>query len=200
MGDLLKTLKEFEDISSEFHEKIMNILKENYCWKCPMRTTSSKTFCREVDAWIRLTHALEDAVKENMEEKLSPEARNFVQMKYLNKISKNQFSYDRKLLIKLKADLKPYAPKGSVLIIEENCEIIKKDDLVLIPKICLLHVYGFSRIKYNDKLPFKMAKVSKIFHESGGKFIKTHEGIQISPQLLIGRVMKILDKKNSKFL
>jgi len=200
MGELSKTLEEYIKISGDFYKKIMEILEENYCWKCPMRTNSGKTFCRELDAWIRLDNALECGVREKLEYKLSPEAINIVQMRYLNKISKKRQLYDRKILLTVRKDFPPYAFKGDTLIIDENCEKIKKEDIVLIPEICPLHIHGFSIIKYGDNLPFKMARVSKIFHIDGERLIKTHQGIDISPQLLIGKLVKILDKEFSKII
>ncbi|MGC9517164.1 MAG: hypothetical protein ACP5C3_05640 [Methanomicrobiales archaeon] len=200
MGELSDTLEEFKKISSDFHQKLMNILKENYCWKCPMRTTSSKTFCRELDAWVRLTHSLEEAVENNLEEKISKNGLLLLQMKYLTKINRNLPLYDRRVLVVLKKDLPPYASKENVLIIDEKCGNLKQGVIVLIPEICPLHAYGFSRIKYSDNLPFKLVKVSKVFHEAGGRFIETEEGFKINQQLLMGRVIAIMDKKEFEFL
>ncbi|GAB4308035.1 MAG: hypothetical protein Kow0019_04230 [Methanobacteriaceae archaeon] len=164
-----------------------------------MRTSSGKTFCRELDGWIRLNNALERGVREKLEYKISTEALYFVQMKYLNKISKKQPLYDRKILLRVRKDFPPYAYKGDTLIIDENYDKIKKEDIVLIPELCPLHIHGFSIIKQSDNLPFKMARVSKIFHKGGERLIKTNQGTNISPQLLLGKIVKILDEQDSNF-
>ncbi|MDI6643841.1 MAG: hypothetical protein QME14_02190 [Methanobacteriaceae archaeon] len=177
----------------------MRNLKENYCWKCPMRTSSRKTFCRELDAWIRLNNALELAIRDKLEFNISSEALNFIQMKYLNKISKKRPLYNRKILLTLKKDFPPYAYKEDIILIDENCDQVKKEDIVLIPEICPLSIHGFSIIKSGDNLPFKMARVSKVFHEGGERLIKTNRGVNVSPQLLIGKIVKILDKEGLNF-
>ena len=66
MGELSEALGEFSRVSKDYYEKIQEILKENYCWKCPMRSTSKLTSCKDIDAWIRLTGAFEKGIHEHL--------------------------------------------------------------------------------------------------------------------------------------
>jgi hypothetical protein len=140
MGELSATLDEFSKISKDFHARVMKILEDKYCWKCPMRSTSNKTNCREVDAWRRLTRAFETGIRDHLVSKdISSEEIEAITIKYLSKIIKkhNQaISYDKTVILKLKEDISPFAFKGDLLFIKENPTSVKENDLVLWPQIC----------------------------------------------------------------
>lgn len=196
MGELSDALEEFEKFSTEHCKKIMKILEEKYCWKCPMRSTSDKSFCKEVDAWMRLTNALEKGVVDLLEENIPTDALNAVIMKYLSKISKHSQKCDRKILSKLKMDLEPFATRDSLLIIKENPGYLKKGDLILIPDICPIYTYSFSKTKLSSSLPFRISRVVSSFQNKGCKHVKTEDGLEIPVEYLTGRVVKIIERKD----
>lgn len=196
MGELSDALEEFEKISKVHYKKIMEILEEKYCWKCPMRSTSDKSFCREVDVWIRLTNALEDGIIDLLEKNLSRGALNAITMKYLSKISKNSQKYDRKILLKSKRELKPFATRDSLLIIKENPGYLKEGDLVLISEICPIYTYSFSKTKLSGSFPFRISRVVNSFQKEGSKHVKTEEGLELPVEYLTGKVVKIIERED----
>jgi hypothetical protein len=145
MGELSKALGEFSRVSRDHYAKIQEILKDEYCWKCPMRSTSKSTSCRDVDAWIRLTGAFERGIHEHLLSKGGSETNlEAVTTRYLSKIIKKHsqnLKYHKTLVLKLKEDIKPFAKKGDLLLVKENPESIKENDLILCPEICPISTY-----------------------------------------------------------
>ncbi len=139
MGELSEALDEFTKISNAHYNKIQQILKDKYCWKCPMRSTSRTTSCRDIDAWIRLTGAFERGISNNLLSNDRAEYIEAITSKYILKIIKkhsNHIKYNKVSLLKLKQNMEPYAKKDDILVIKENIESIKYGDLILWPKIC----------------------------------------------------------------
>ena len=62
MAGISDNLEEFRELSRNFYRDLIEGLDQKYCWKCPMRTSSSEAFCREVDSWVRLSTAFEMGV------------------------------------------------------------------------------------------------------------------------------------------
>ncbi len=202
MGELSKALDEFTQISREYYIKIQQILKDNYCWKCPMRTTSKSTSCKDIDAWIRLTGAFERGIHQHL---LSEDEFNnieFVTSRYLAKVIKKHFrhlKYNKMILLKLKEDVKPYARKDDLLIIKENPESIKAGDLILWPQICPVSIYWFSKGKLAGDIPFDIINVSKSFHKDGCRYIKAENNIEIPLEYTLGKITKIIAKEDSEY-
>lgn len=63
-GWTLKKLEEFRALPQKHYGDLVDALEDKYCWKCPMRSTSSETFCREAEIWIRLSNAFEQSIQE----------------------------------------------------------------------------------------------------------------------------------------
>ncbi|MGB9936274.1 MAG: hypothetical protein ACPK7O_01000 [Methanobacterium sp.] len=101
MGQLSEALDEFSAISKEHYQKIQKILKDEYCWKCPMRSTSSRTNCNEIDAWIRLTGAFEKGIQGAIvSEDISKDSLEYITSRYISKLFKKQkrsLKYDKLL-------------------------------------------------------------------------------------------------------
>ncbi len=192
MGELSDFLNSYSDFSQEAFQEILKILKEKYCWKCPMRSTSEQSNCREVDAWLRLTSALEEGICQYIDSQ-----RNLhfsaIFLKYLTRINKqHSLTYDKRVLIKINQDLSPFASKGSILIIDENVQKIRANDLVLIPEVCPIYAYNFSRLMNVGTMPFKIFQVTNKFSKFNVKHLKTDSGLQIPCEYVLGRITKIL--------
>jgi len=200
MGELSDALNEFSEISREFHARIQKILKDKYCWKCPMRSTSKNSFCNELDAWIRLTGAFERGVKGNILENVgSNDSLDVITLRYLFKLlkkSKRQLKYDKTTILKLKEDITPFALKNDLLFIEENPESVKTNDLVLWPQICPVSFYWFSKAKILGIIPFKILKVEKLFQKEGRKFVQVETGLEIPLEYISGKLIKIISKND----
>lgn len=203
MGELSATLDEFSRISKDFHAKVMKILEDKYCWKCPMRSTNNKTNCREVDAWRRLTSAFEIGIRNHLVSKdISSEEIETITLKYLSKILKKHdqaINYDKTVILKLKEDIKPFASKGDLLFIKENPTSVKEDDLVLWPQICPVSIYWFSRAKLTGQIPFKIIKIKNQFQKERCRYIQADNGLEIPLEYLAGKVIKIIGKDDNLY-
>lgn len=200
MGELSDALNEFSEISREFHARIQKILKDKYCWKCPMRSTSKNSFCNELDAWIRLTGAFERGVKDNILENVgSNDSLDAITLRYLFKLLKKhqrRLKYNKTTILKLKEDIEPFALKDDLLFIEENPESVKTNDLVLWPQICPVSFYWFSKAKILGIIPFKILKVEKLFQKEGRKFVQVETGLEIPLEYISGKLIKIISKND----
>lgn len=192
MGELSNFQDKYADFSRESYQKILELLKDNYCWRCPMRTTSEESRCREVDAWLRLSSALEEGICQyfNSQESILPPP---VFLKYLNKINnRKNLTFDRRVLIKINCDMPPFAFKGNILLIDENVNKIKAEDLVLLPEICPIYAYGFSILKKVSSIPFKISKVTKTFSKYNVKYLQIESDLEIPLVYAWGRIIKIM--------
>ena len=195
MGELIDILNEFQEISNKYYQKIMEILEKKYCWKCPMRTNSKETLCREVEAWIRLTAAMESGVREKFElDNYSTDMMEVISAKFLEKRMKTSHKGEENVIIKLEYDAEPYARAGDFIYIKTHPLKVKEDDLVLIPRACPIATYWHTIISKKPITPFKIFKVSKVFQKRGCRYILTEEGLEIPVEYLIGVVKNIINQ------
>jgi hypothetical protein len=198
MGELSEALEEFSRVSRDHYAKIQEILKKEYCWKCPMRSTSKSTSCRDVDAWIRLTGAFERGIHEHLLSKGESDTNlESITTRYLAKVIKKHsqnLKYHKTLVLKLKDNIKPFAKKGDLLLVKENPESVKKGDLILWPEICPISTYWFSKAKLAGYIPFNILKVSNTFHKDGCRYINTDDDLEIPLEYTAGKIIKIIGK------
>lgn len=201
MGKLSEALDEFGRVSRDYYAKIQEILKDEYCWKCPMRSKSKNTSCRDIDAWIRLTGAFERGVHEHLLSKdESYENLEFTTSRYLSKVIKKHsqnLKYQKTLILKLKEDIKPFAKKDDLILVKENPESVKVGDLVLWPQICPISIYWFSKAKLAGYIPFNILKVSRTFHREGCRYIQSENHFEIPLDYISGKIIKIIGKDDS---
>ncbi|MCK9151040.1 hypothetical protein [Methanobacterium alcaliphilum] len=196
MGQLFRTLNEFSEVSNKYYEKIRDILENEYCWKCPQRSTSNIISCKEVDAWIRLIMALEDGLKSKwIKEGYSKTRIQTIQGKFMEKKSLKSRNQKR-LIIRLNEDKKPYCKKGEYIVLKEEFFNIKKDDLVLVSQICPLAKYFYLKIDFMDT-PFKIEKVKRVFYEHGIKYIEFSDESRIECYKVQGPITNIFSKKDA---
>jgi len=203
MGKLFEALEEFSRISRDHYRKIQEILNEEHCWKCPMRSTSKSTSCRDIDAWIRLTGAFEKGIHEHLLLKNDPHDNlETVTSRYLSKVIKKHsrnLKYHKTLLLKLKEDIEPFAKKGDLLVVRENPESVKKGDLILWPQICPVSVYWFSKAKLSGYIPFNIVEVFETFHKDNCRYIKTHDGVEIPLEFTAGKIIKNIEVSDANY-
>lgn len=201
MGKLSEALDEFGRVSRDHYAKIQEILKEKYCWKCPMRSTSKNTSCRDIDAWIRLTGAFERGIHEHLLSKdESYENLESLTSRYLSKVIKKHsrnLKYQKSIILKLKEDVEPYAKKDDLLLVMENPESVKAGDLVLWPQICPISMYWFSKAKLAGYIPFDILKVSRTFYKDSCRYIQSENHLEISLDYISGKIIKIIGKDDS---
>lgn len=203
MGELFEALEEFSRVSRDHYRKIQEILKEEHCWKCPMRSTSKSTSCRDIDAWIRLTGAFERGIHEHLLLKDgSRDNLEAITSRYLSKVIKKHsrnLKYHKTVLLKLKEDIKPFAKKGDLLVVKENPESVKEGDLILWPQICPVSTYWFSKAKLAGYIPFNIIEVSETFHKGNCRYIKTYNDIELPLEFTAGKIVKIIGVKDAHY-
>jgi hypothetical protein len=193
MGKLSKILGEYQEITRKYYQEIMEILEDDYCWKCPMRTNQDETLCREVESWIRLTEAMEVGVRKELEQyNYSLEKMEVITAKFLQKQLKKSDLKEDSLIIKLEQDAEPYAKSGDFIYIKTHPLRVKKDDLVLMPRACPLATYWYIKTYKKSTVPFKIFKVSRVFQERGIRYIETEKGFVVPVEYLIGVVKDII--------
>jgi hypothetical protein len=193
MGKLSKTLEDYQEITSKYYQEIMEILKEKYCFKCPMRTNQDETLCLEVESWIRLTETMEIAVRKELKQSnYSLEKLGVITAKFLEKQLKKSDLKEDSLIIKLDQDAEPYAKSGDFIYVKTHPLRMKKDDLVLMPQACPLATYWYIKTSKKSTVPFKIFKVFRVFQKMGVRYIETDKGFVVPVEYLIGVVKDII--------
>ena len=200
MGKFSKTLTEYQEVTRKYYQEIMEILKEDYCFKCPMRTNQDQSLCLETEAWIRLTDAMEMGIREGLKgheysfEKMEAITAKFIK-KQLHKSSLKDEKADVKedsLIIKMEEDAAPYAKSGDFIYVKTHPTRVKKDDLVLMPRACPLATYWYIKTSKKSTVPFKMYKVSHVYQKMGVRYVETDEGFEVPVEYLLGVVKDII--------
>ncbi len=106
MAGISDNLEIFRELSKKHYANLIGSLEEKYCWKCPMRTNSSESFCREVDSWLRLSVAFEMGIHDHLRERgISKSCLEVLSAKLLEKKMKTEnLSPSFQKLIFLKMD------------------------------------------------------------------------------------------------
>jgi hypothetical protein len=202
MGQLSEALEEFQNVSSEFYNMLKNILEEEYCWKCPMRSTSGTALCREVHAWRKLEEGLDDGIRDHLLERgfssLKTEAlASRVGMKMIKKQGGNLRVLT--ILIKVNEDQNSFLPENSLLMVKINPKKVRGGDQVLLsqkkfksPLIgsCAL-ITGF---------PFQLELVEKFFHEGGIRYVETFNGLILPLTNVLGVLVKVIKPGDANYL
>ena len=199
-GGMSKNLEEFRALTGEHYGNLVDALEDKYCWKCPMRSTSSETFCREAEIWIRLSNAFEQGIQEELLSRNVPVGcLELITTKVLQKKMKNEHKspkFHKLSFLEADEDLSTYVKKGSFMVVDEDTKSVKKGDLVLMPSSCPLSSFWFLKMSQLDKMPLKLFKVMKVSHERGLKCIKTEEGFKVPFEYLYGVVVKVVREED----
>ncbi|MCE5213322.1 MAG: hypothetical protein LLF83_01195 [Methanobacterium sp.] len=193
MGELNDALNEFQETSKKYYNRIMKILGEKYCWKCPMRTNRKVALCQEVEAWIRLTETLEAGVREELDQHtFTNEQLEAISTKFLEKQLSPTHQKETNIIIKLEEDEPPFACSGDFLEVKTHPLKVKKDSLVVMPLACPLATFWYNKTMKSSTVPYKIFKVYQVFQKNGCRYLKTQEGFQVPVEYLLGTVENIL--------
>lgn len=200
-GGISKNLEEFSGLTRRHYRDLVDALEDTYCWKCPMRSTSSETFCREAEIWIRLSNAFEQGIQRELLSRNVPlGCLEVITSKVLQKKMKNERKspkFHKLSLLEVDRDLAPYVKKGSFLMVDEDPKSVKKGDLVLMPRSCPLSTFWFLKMNHLDEMPLKLFKVTEVSHKKGLKCIKTKEGFKVPIEYVYGVVLKVVREEDS---
>jgi hypothetical protein len=202
MGQLSEALEEFQNVSSEFFDKLKKILEKEYCWKCPMRSTSGTAMCREIHAWYKLEEGLDDGIgKHLLESGFSSLEIEVLASRVGNKIIRRQGGNlkRRTILINVNKDQNHFLPENSLLMVKINPKMVRGGDRVLIPQ---------NKIKYPfigscallAGFPFDLELVEKFFHEGGIRYVETFNGLILPLTNVLGVLVKVIKPGEAKHM
>ena len=191
MGELSDALKEFHEVSSAYYKKIMNILEDEYCWKCPMRSTSGTALCREVHAWRKIEEVLEEGVMDHLfVSGFSSQEIEALSARVRAKMIKKNGGKLKELTIIMKVNEDKNAIiSRSILMVKINPKRVQAGDKVFIPlKSLKFPLIGNCALLAD--FPFHLEPVEKFFHEGGVRYVKTVEGVILPLTSIFGVLVK----------
>lgn len=196
LAGISDNLEEFRKLSNKHYKYLIEGLDEKYCWKCPMRTNRSESFCREVDSWVRLSGAFEMGVQDALREMGIPNhCLEVIATKILEK--KMHSGSDRKLrrlvIIRVQKTMGYGVVNGNFLLIKENPTRLKNGDIIILPKACPLATYWYSKMDFSSS-PMKLFKVKRVYHDTGVRYIETDDGLKIPLVYVYGLILKVMDE------
>ena len=195
MGELQERLDEFQEEIKRTSNEIMIILEDNYCWKCPMRSTSTQSRCREIHAGRVLQEAVDEGIITHLlEADISQVEVEALITRMLKKKIKIQGGKQREntIIMKVKAEQNLNIPPNSWLKIKINPRRVQVGSNILISEEPVEHpllgsyalVAGF---------PFQIALVKGTFHESNFWFVEVENGEILSLESVFGVLLKVFE-------
>jgi len=199
MAGISDNLEIFRKLSKKHYADLIDSLEEKYCWKCPMRTNNSETFCREVDSWVRLSIAFEMGIHDHLREIKIPEScLEVIASKFVEK-QVNTGTVSHKLqklnLIRMEKSMGFEIHSGDYLLVDHGVKKIESGDKVVLPNSCPLSNLWYSKSSA-EELPLKVFGVKKVFHKSGVKYIQTVDGFEVPLEYVYGVILKIIKKED----
>jgi len=200
MGQLSEALEEFHEVASAYYKKIMNILEDEYCWKCPMRSTSGIALCREVHAWRKIEEVLEEGIMDNLllNSFSSLEVEALAARVRAKMIKKNGGELkELTIIMKVKEDQNVIKSR-SVLSVKINPKRVQVGNQVLIPlKSLKSPLIGNCALLAG--FPFQLEAVEKFFHQDGVRYVKTVEGVILPLTSVYGVLMKEIKPNDANY-
>ena len=195
MGELQERLDEVQGEIKRTYNDIMNILEDKYCWKCPMRSTSTQSRCREIHAGRVLQEAADEGIITHLlEAGISWIEVEALMNRMLKKKIKRQGGKQREIniIMKVEAELNPDLPPNSWLKIKLNPRRVKVGSSILISETPiedpLLGSYALVA-----GFPFRIALVKRTFHEGNFWFVEVENGDILSLESVFGEIIKVFE-------
>ena len=202
MGELQKRLDEFQRQTGTAYQEIMNILEDKYCWKCPMRSTSKYSHCREIHAGKVLLEVIEKGISSKLdEEDIHPVEIEALIMKMIKKKIKSQGGRqgEKIIILTIEDEQNQYLSSCTQLIVKINPKKVLKGEKILIPdnpaEYPILGAYALVA-----GFPFKVALVEKAFHEGNFWYVKMGDKQILPLESVFGVVLKVLGEENSPLI
>lgn len=199
MGELQERLDEFQiQTETAFHE-IMNILEDKYCWKCPMRSTSKNSRCREIHSSRVLKEAMDEGINSKLNElDIHPVEIEALIMRMIKKKIKKKGGIQKEKIIIINIDNGQNTDLSSCtkLMVKINPKKVQKGEIILIPDKPLEYptlgayalVAGF---------PFQVVVVEKVFHKGNFWYVKMEDKQILPMESVFGVLLKVLEEKDS---
>lgn len=199
MAGISDQLELFRKLSKKHYSDLVESLEGKYCWKCPMRTNNSETFCREVDSWLRLSIAFEMGIHDHLREKQIPEkCLEVIAAKFVEKqINKKELSHKHQkvTLLRMEKSMGFGITGGDYLVVKHDPQKLKSGDKVLLPNSCPLSNLWYTKIDA-DELPLKVFDVERVFHKNGVKFLHTVDDFEVPLEYVYGVILKVIKEED----
>ncbi|HOI40497.1 MAG TPA: hypothetical protein PL168_07190 [Methanobacterium sp.] len=195
MGKLQKRLLDFQKDNKDVYNDLMNILKDKYCWKCPMRSTSSQSRCREIHAG----RVLQEAVDEGIIAHLLEADIGIVEVESLiNRMLKKKIKRqggkqrEKTIIIKVNGDQNPDLAPNTWLKIRINPKRVHTSDQILVSgkplENPLLGSYALVA-----GFPFKIAHVKNTFHQDNFWYVEVENETTLPLESVFGVLIKVCE-------
>lgn len=198
MGALQGRLDLFQEETKTAYQEIMNILEDRYCWKCPMRSTSKNSRCREVHAGRVLQEAMDQGIYNHLQINLSPVEVNALIARIQRKKTKKQGGVQREktIILRVEGDQNPNFNPHEWLMVKINPRKLLKGETILIPdgsfNTPLSGAYALIA-----GFPFQIAIASRIFHEGNFWYVEVGEKDIWPLESVFGVLIKVLTEGDS---
>ncbi len=199
MGELQERLDEFQRQTGTVYQEIMNILEDKYCWKCPMRSTSKNSHCREIHAGTVISEGIDNAIavklNENMINPVEVEALKMrIIKKKINRLGGKQG--EKIIILNVEAEQNPDLSSRNQLMVKINPRKVQKGDNILIPdKTVDNNVLGAYALVAG--FPFQVAVVEKVFHEGNFWYVEIGDEQILPLESVFGELLKVIGEENS---
>lgn len=198
MGELQEKLDEFQRQTGTVYQDIMNILEDKYCWKCPMRSTSKNSRCREIHAGKVISELIDKAIAVKLNENIvNPVEIEALQMRILKKKIKKQGGKqgEKVIILNVEAEQNPDLSSHNQLIVKINPLKVLKGDKILIPdKTVKSNILGAYALVAG--LPFQVAVVEKVFHEGNFWYVEIEDKQILPLESVFGVLLKVTGDEN----
>ncbi len=193
MGILQERLSVFQEETETAYQEIMNILEDKYCWKCPMRSTSNNSYCRDIHAGRILQEAMEQGICNQHQEKLSSIEFNALITRIQKKKIKKQGGSQREKTIIIRAEgvQNPHFNPHDWIMIKINPIRLLKGEIILIPDGSVTTPL-FGAFALISGFPFQIAIVNRIFHEGNFWYVDVGEQDIWPLESVLGVFVKVL--------
>lgn len=193
MGDLEERLIEFQEQTKGAYRDIMKILEDKYCWKCPMRSTSTQSRCREVHAGRVLQEAVDEGILGQLILNDIPELEvESMITRILKKKIKRQGGKqkEKNIILKVENEQNLDLAPDSFLMVKVNPKRARVGDRILIPVEALEHpVLGAYALIAG--FPFQIAEVKKTYHEGSFWYVEIENERILPLESVFGILIKV---------
>lgn len=199
MGELQERLDEFQRQTETAYQEIMNILEDKYCWKCPMRSTSKNSRCREIHAGKVLSEVMDTGITSKLNEiDIYPVEIDALIIRMLKKKIKKQGGKqgEKIIILNVEAEQSPDLSPGNQLMVKINPRKVRKDETILVPynstEHSLLGAYALVA-----GFPFQVTVVEKVFHEGNFWYVEIEDKQILPLESVFGVLLKVLGEEDS---
>jgi hypothetical protein len=196
MGKLQEQLNNFQYTAGAAYQEIMDTLEDKYCWKCPMRSTSRNSHCREIHSMKVLQEALDQGIREKLGEKgVSSVLLESLNLRTTQKRFKKQggAATEKTIIMDVSPGQNQDLDPGTRLMVKINPRKIHEGEQIMIPCESIeSSVLGACAIIMG--FPFRVMMVERFFHENNFWYVEV-ENKKIFPlESILGVLIKVIRK------